>query len=194
MNTRAEFRLLVLTLVALAGCATLRSEPDDTTIVQVREYNRSPTVNVVAWAPDDNGYGLQAMVRRDGTLLRDHRFYVSTAYLGAGFFRNTAATFGHAGLDGRRFIEMIAPQELLLEREGIVRDVHYCFGWPRCSPRETGGARVPDSVLRASRDSVSLKFYDRYATEMIVTLRRDVIDPYLRAVDSVSAALRGKQL
>jgi hypothetical protein len=131
------------------------------------------------------------MVRRDGTLVRDHRFYVSALYLGAGFFRSTGVTFGQAAaLDGRRFIEMIAPQELLLEREGFSRDVHYCFGWPRCSPLETGGARVPDSVLRASRDSVSLKFYDRYATEMILTLRRDVIDPYLRTVDSVAAALR----
>jgi hypothetical protein len=47
-------------------------------------------------------------------------------------------------------------------------------------------------VLRASRDSVSLRFYDRYATEMVLTLRRDVIDPYLRTVDSVAAALRRK--
>lgn len=191
MNVRGGFPILMLT-AAVAGCATMRTEPAETTVVQVREYDRSPTVKVVAWAPDDNGYGLQAMVRRDGTLVRDHRFYVSTLYLGAGFFRNTSATFGHGAINGRRFVEMIAPQELLLEREGLSRDVHYCLGWPRCSPRETGGARVPDSVLRASRDSVSLRFYDRYATEMVLTLRRDVIDPYLRTVDSVAAALRAK--
>ena len=192
MNMRVDFPLLVLVASAIAGCATMRAEPAESTVVQVREYNRSTTVNVVAWAPDDNGYGLHAMVRRDGTLVRDHRFYVTTAYLGAGFFRNTGATFGHGAINGRRFIEMIAPEELMLEREGIARDIHYCFGWPRCSPRETGGARVPDSILRANRDSVSLRFYDRYATEMILTLRRDVIDPYLRTVDSVAAALRGK--
>ena len=192
MSMRGGFPLLVLA-ASVAGCATMRTEPVESTVVQVREYNRSPTVNVVAWAPDDSGYGLQAMVRRDGTLVRDHRFYVSSLYLGAGFFRNTGATFGQgAALSARRFVEMIAPQELLLEREGLARDVHYCLGWPRCSPRETGGARVPDSVLRANRDSVSLRFYDRYATEMILTLRRDVIDPYLRTVDSVAAALRGK--
>lgn len=193
MKIRIGFPLLVLTASTAAGCATMRTEPAESTVVQVREYNRSTTVDVVAWAPDDNGYGLRAMLRRDGTLVRDHRFYVTTFYLGASFFRNTGATFGPgAAFDGRRFIEMIAPQELLLEREGITRDVHYCFGWPRCSPRETGGARVPDSVLRASRDSVSLRFHDRYATEMVLTLRRDVIDPYLRTVDSVAAALRGK--
>lgn len=191
MNVRGGFPILMLA-AAVAGCATMRTEPAETTVVQVREYDRSPTVNVVAWAPDDDGYGLQAIVRRDGTLVRDHRFYVSTLYLGAGFFRNTGATFGHGAINGRRFVEMIAPQELLLEREGLSRDVHYCLGWPRCSPRETGGARVPDSVLRASRDSVSLRFYDRYATEMVLTLRRDVIDPYLRTVDSVAAALRAK--
>jgi hypothetical protein len=192
MSFRVDSALAVLALSAVAGCATMRTDPDESTVVQVREYTRSPAISVVAWAPDDSGYGLQAMVRRDGTLVRDHRFYVSTVYLGTGFFRNTAASFGHGALDRRGFVEMIAPQELLLEREGIARDVHYCFGWPRCSPRETGGARVPDSVLRASRDSVSVRFYDRYATEMVFTLRRDVIDPYLRAVDSVAAALRGK--
>jgi len=189
MNVRVDFPSLALALAAVTGCATIRSDDVETTVVQVREYNRSSTVNVLAWAPDDDGYGLQTMVRRDGTLVRDHRFYVSALYLGAGFFRSTGVTLGPA-LNGRRFVEMIAPQELLLEREGLSRDVHYCFGWPRCSPLETGGARVPDSVLRASRDSVSLKFYDRYATEMIFTLRRDVIDPYLRTVDSVAAALR----
>ena len=193
MNTRIALPLFVVALSALGACATMRTDPTETTVVQVREYNRSPTVNVVAWAPDDNGYGLRAKVRRDGTLVRDHRFYVSTFYLGAGFFRNTGATFRpSAAFDGRRFIEMIAPREQLLEREGISRDVHYCLGWPRCSPYETGGARIPDSVLRASRDSVSLKFYDRYATGMILTLRRDVIDPYLRTVDSVAVALRKK--
>jgi hypothetical protein len=191
MTIRVE-ALIVLAASALAGCASMRTEPVESTVVQVREYRRSPAVSVVAWAPDDSGYGLHAMVRRDGTLVRDHRFYVSTVYLGTGFFRNTAAPFGHGALDRRSFVEMIAPQELLLEREGLARDVHYCFGWPRCSPRETGGARVPDSVLRASRDSVSVRFYDRYATGMVFTLRRDVIDPYLRTVDSVALALKQK--
>jgi hypothetical protein len=184
--------VVIAALSTVMGCATLHPEvPGETPIVQVREYNRSATVNVVAWGPEDAGYGLHAMLRRDGTLVRDHRFYVNTLYLGAGFFRNTALTFGPGpAFQGRRFIEMIAPREQLLEREGISRDVHYCFGWPRCSPFETGGARVPDSVLRASRDSVALRFYDRFNTEMILTLRRDVIDPYLRTVDSVAAVLR----
>ena len=96
MNVRVDFPFLALALAAVTGCATMRSEDPETTVVQVREYNRSSTVNVLAWAPDDDGYGLRAMVRRDGTLVRDHRFYVSALYLGAGFFRSTGVTWCRA--------------------------------------------------------------------------------------------------
>lgn len=195
MNRSVNTLILALALTAMASCASFRTgnvepESDETVIVQVREFYRSSTVDVVAWAPEETGYGLHAMVRRDGNLVRDHRLYVSTLYLGTGFFRNTA-TFGPGeAFRRRRFVEMIAPHEQLLEATGIFRDVQYCYGWPRCSPRQTGGARLPDSLLRASRDSVSVRFYDSAGSELIVTVRRDVIAPYLKAVDSVTAALR----
>ncbi len=186
--------LLALALPAAASCALLRTgnvEPEaEAVVVQVREYNRSSTVDVVAWAPEETGYGLHAMVRRDGNLVRDHRLYVSTLYLGTGFFRN-ASTFGPGeAFRRRRFVEMIAPHEQLLEATGLFHDAQHCYGWARCSPRQTGGARLPDSLLRASRDSLSVRFYDSAGSELIVTVRRDVIDPYLKAVDSVTAALR----
>jgi hypothetical protein len=164
---------------------------DEQVIVQVRGYYRSSTVDIVAWAPDEPDYGLRASVRRDGELAMDHRFYVSSYYLGVGFFYRTGSTLrlGEA-FARRRFVEMIAPHEQFLELTGISRDIHNCFGWPTCSPFQTRGARIPDSLLRQSRDSLAVRFYDSNGAELILTLRREVIDPYLAAVDSVTAALR----
>jgi hypothetical protein len=50
--------------------------------------------------------------------------------------------------------------------------------------------RVPDSVLRANRDSLAVRFYGSAGSELIITVYRDLIDPYLATVDSLSAALR----
>jgi len=153
-------------------------------IVQVYEYRRSPTVTILAWAPEESAYGLRAWIRRDGSLVRDHRFYVSTWYDGGTF------TYIGGSHIRRGFFETVAPAARLLEPTGLFRDAHSCHAWPECSPYATRGARVPDAMLRANRDSVSIRLYGRGGAELIVTIRRDVIDPYLRAVDSVSAALR----
>jgi hypothetical protein len=48
-------------------------------------------------------------------------------------------------------------------------------------------------MLRANRDSVAIRLYTRGGMETIVTLRRDLIDPYLAKVDSVSAALHNRK-
>lgn len=45
-------------------------------------------------------------------------------------------------------------------------------------------------LFRDGRDSVVVKVYGRNGSESVITLRRDVIDPYLETVASVSAALR----
>lgn len=133
----------------------------------------SPTVSIVGWDADETEYGLRAVVRRDGTLVRDHRLYVST-YIVYGT---------------REFSRAMTPTRSLL-LTGLSRDPRPCQGGPICTPPETFGARLPDALLRANRDSVTVRFYGRSGRELVITLRRELIDAYLHAVDSVIAELR----
>jgi hypothetical protein len=150
---------------------TIGATPEPAT-VQVRYFSFSPTVSVVAWASSEAGYGLRAWMRRDGSLIRDHRIYVST------FYEPAVRAYPHAAVPPRK-----------LRMTGISRDVYACYFGERCSPPETYGARIPDELLRASRDSVAVTFYGR-GRELTVTVRRDLIDAYLTAIDSVRAQLR----
>lgn len=200
-SARAGLRALVFAaaLAGLVGCAhpsVVSTAPAATAIVvppptdsvgaappaepptvQVRDYPYSPTVSIVAWAPEETAYGLRASVRRDGSLVRDHQLYVSASYLGAP--------------GSRGVVQTVAPSGRLLELTGRSHDEHSCYGGGSCSPYETFGMRVPDALLRASRDSVAVRLY-RAGAEFIITVHRDLIDPYLEAVDSVTAALRKK--
>ena len=54
----------------------------------------------------------------------------------------------------------------------------------------TVGVRIPDSLLRANRDSLVVTFYPRVQEPWTITLRRDLITAYLNKVDSVVAELR----
>ena len=140
--------------------------------IELRYFSFSPTVSVVSWPAEENWYGLRASVRRNGSIVRDHRLYVST------YFEPWMRTMYRAA---------IAPRELKVL--GVSRDSYAChFG--RCSPFETFSVRVPDDLLRATRDSVTVTLYGTGNRQLMVTLRRDLIDPYLASVDSVSAALR----
>jgi hypothetical protein len=141
--------------------------------VEVRYYRFSPTVTVIAWSEDEAGYGLRATVRRDGSVVRDHRLYVST------YYEAGVRAYPRAAIGSR-----------VLKMTGISRDRRPCWNFPVCSPPETYAARIPDELLRGHRDSVRVKFYSLNGREMIVTMYRDVIDKYLAAVDSVSMALR----
>lgn len=153
----------------------------DTPIVVVRYYSFSPTVAVVAWDVEQGAYGLRATVRRDGSLVRDHQFFVSTYYFVD--LRSFARANWHAFT---REMELARP----LIFTGFSRDVHHCEGDSRCSAYETLNARIPDDFLRASRDSVVVKIRGRGGREEIITLHREMIDAYLETVASVSAALR----
>jgi hypothetical protein len=141
--------------------------------VEVRYYPFSPTVTVIAWSDDEPGYGLRATIRRDGSIVRDHRLFVSTYY--------------EAGV---RVYPRAAIESHVLQMTGISRDPRACWNFPVCSPPETYAARIPDELLRGHRDSVRVKFYSFHGRELIVTMYRDVIDKYLAAVDSVSTELR----
>jgi hypothetical protein len=72
---------------------------------------------------------------------------------------------------------------------GVSRDAYACY-FGKCSPFETIGVRIPDEFLREIRDSVAVTLYGRGGRELTITVRRDLIDAYLAAVDSVSAELR----
>ena len=143
--------------------------------VEVRDFSWSTTVAIVAWSMDETQYGLRTWLRRDGTYDLFHRLYVNTYYVPASRQISRADGMGRP-----------------LDLTGISRDPHYCFTWPTCSPFETFGALIPDALLRANRDSVTVTFRSRTGTEVPITVRRELVDAYLAAVDSVTAALRGK--
>src|SRR5688500_14257414 len=184
---------LILGLAMAAACATpTRIPPDapdgasasapadallpgdtiDTAVVRIREYPRSTAVTVVAWGTGDPRYGLRAMLRRDGTLIRDHRFYISTGW---------APVTGTAGIlvAPRDYIQTVAPSGHALRYTGIIRDPQPCQGGEGCSPYEAFSARVTDELLRASRDSLSVRLAAVGGTERTVTIPGDVIDAYL---------------
>lgn len=154
-------------------------------MLQVREYPQSAEVWVVAWDLNDPDYGLRAALRRDGTMIRDHLFYVSTNHPPL------------AGPDGRPviptgYVQTVAPVGRALRPTPVIRDAHSCQRTLTCSPKETFAVRVPDDLLRANRDSISLRLAGRAGTDLILTIRRVIIDPYLATVDSVSVRLRGR--
>jgi hypothetical protein len=148
-------------------------------VVQVREFWRSSVVSVVAWDADDAAFGLRTSVSRTGTLVGglrfgDHRLYMTPFYAhDMGGFKYAAVTRG----------------ELLLGT-GWQGDPYSCFYGKECSPMVTVGVRVPDSLLRANRDSLVVTFYPRVLEPWTITLRRDLITAYLKKVDSVVAELR----
>jgi hypothetical protein len=168
-------------------------------IVEVREFPHSSIVSVVGWSPDESDFGLHARLRRgDGSLIRDHRFYVSTYYMGnvpasdPRVYTKPVVLGKPTRLHG--VVETVIPADQLLEATGITHDDRACYyDVHTCTPFETFDVRVPDEMLRANRDSIAIRLYGRGGTEMIVTVRRDIIDPYLAKVDSVSASLRNKK-
>jgi hypothetical protein len=168
-------------------------------VVEVREFPRSSIVSVVAWSPDQPDFGLNArLLRGDGSLIRDHRLYVSTYYMG-NVPTSDSRVYTRPVVLGRPtrlhgVVQTVTPAKQLLEATGITRDDRACYyDKHSCTPFETFDVRVPDEMLRANRDSVAIRLYTRGGMETIVTLRRDLIDPYLAKVDSVSAALHNRK-
>ena len=58
----------------------------------------------------------------------------------------------------------------------------------KCSPEATFGARIPDGPFRDNKENLSVKFLTGSDVEINITVRRPLIDAYLAAVDSVTAA------
>ena len=180
--------MLTASFTGFVGCAPpivldTPSSADDVTahitgaaneppIVQLRYFSFSPTVSVVAWPAEDGSYGLRTSVRRDGSLVRDHSLYV--------------ATYSEPWVRGL-YLAVAPPRQF--RRQGVSRDTFACY-FGKCSPFETLGVRITDEYLRGNRDSVAMRLYGRDGRALTITVRRDLIDAYLAAVDSVSAALR----
>lgn len=149
--------------------------PTEQSRVDVRYYRYAPSVTVIAWSDDEAAFGLRGTVRRDGSLVRDHRLYVST------YFEPGVRAYTRAAIGPRK-----------LQMAGVSRDRRPCWNYPACSPPESYAARIPDRLLRESRDSVAVMFYSLDGRHMVITVYRDVIDKYLATVDSVSAELQRK--
>jgi hypothetical protein len=174
---------------SLATTPVMRSQAEDSEsrpgqsepppIVQVREYWRSAVVEIVAWDPDDAAFGLRTSVTRTGKLvggvrIGDHRLYMTP------FLARDMGGFVHAAsMEGQ-----------LLLGTGGQQDSYACYYGKRCSPMTTVGVRVPDSLLRANRDSLVVTFFPRVMEPWTLTLRRELIAAYLEKVDRVVADLR----
>jgi hypothetical protein len=167
-----------------AATSTVHAVATDTAaveppIVQVRAFWRSSVVSVVAWDANDAAFGLRTSVNRTGELVGglrfgDHRLYMTPLYA------HDMGGFAHAA---------VMPGRLLLGT-GVQRDPYSCFYGKDCSPMVTVGVRVPDSLLRANRDSLVVTFFPRVLDPWTITLRRELIAAYLKKVDSVVAELR----
>lgn len=191
-------RLLGAVLVAsVAGCTlpmvggrssspvkpTVQAAAADTVamappIVQVRDFRRSSVVSVVAWEADEARIGLRSEVSRNGTLvggrLGDHLLFLTPFYVWyMGGFAHAVAEPGKPLLGTR-----------------VRSDPYNCFLGSPCSPMTTVGVRLPDSLLRANRDSLVVTFLPGGRDPWAVVLRRELIAAYLMKVDSVVAAMR----
>ncbi|MGH7602358.1 MAG: hypothetical protein ACRENK_00015 [Gemmatimonadaceae bacterium] len=187
---RATHAALSIAAPRQTGSVTAATQPEPP-IIQVREYWGSPIVSIVGWAPDESAYGLRASLALDGSLIRDHRLYVNPYYIGypPSLDQRLLAISQRSRQPQRGLVRTVIPPRELLESTRLLRDDYACFGGS-CSPFERFEVRVPDALLRANRDSVAIQVYDGAREELIITIRRDLIDPYLRTVDSVTAALR----
>ena len=152
---------------------------DIATVVQVRGFRNSSVVSVVAWDANDAAIGLRASVTRTGRLVGgprhgDHRLYMVPLFV------QRMGGFNYASVTRGRLLLTAGPQ----------RDYYSCFYGKECSPPVTVGLGVPDSVLRANRDSLVVTFYPTSVDPWTITLRRELISPYLDKVDSLVAEFK----
>ena len=140
--------------------------------VMVRDFPGASSVTIIAWNPGAPAYGLRTDVPRTGGTWRYHWLYVATTSV------------------PEREMSKVTGMNRSLKLEGSMKDDQNCFGGKGCAPSEYFSARVPDDVLRANLDNVSVKFLTNSGNELNYNIRRDVVDAYLVAVDSVRAALK----
>jgi hypothetical protein len=155
------------------------SARDSSLVVQVRGYDRSGSVAVLAWDLDEPEYGLRATVSRNGgTIVSAPRFGNHELYLSPTLV-NDMGGFRHAA---------VLPGAPLVPAPSF-RDAYSCSYGEHCSPMEAKGVWIPDEVLRSHHDSLVVTFKPQMGEDWELTLSADLIDRYLHVVDSVSASL-----
>ena len=153
-----------------ASVATSSRVPSPT--VMVRDFPGSSSVTIIAWNPGSPAFGLRTDVPRKGGTWRYHWLYVAT---------NSVP---------EREMAKVTGMNRSLRLQASTKDEQNCFGGKGCAPEEYFSARIPDDVLRANLDGVSVKFLTKSGNELEYTVRREVVDAYLVAVDSVRAAFK----
>jgi hypothetical protein len=144
--------------------------PQGGIIVQVRDFPSSPTVLIVAWNATQPGFGLSYAVRRSGAPERYHRLWVNLEWPG-----------GRDASDAKGFDRPLQVSQLT--------EAQPCFEG-KCLPPATFGARIPDAAVRAAKGNAEVKFVTSSGSEINFTVRRDLMDAYLRTVDSVVTAFK----
>jgi hypothetical protein len=149
-------------------------------IHQVRDYPGASIVTVVAWSPGEPWFGLRGHVNRSGELVGAHRI---------GDHRLFVATTDANELGGftRASIVPVPPGPVLLHT-GPATDPEACNRTAVCAPSSIYTIQIPDALLRARRDSLVVTFTGGRYAEWRVSLGRDLVDAYLRVVDSVAVA------
>jgi hypothetical protein len=156
-------------------------EADTLPRVTVRYNTFSPSIDIVAWDAHESAVGLRASVRRDGTVIRDHRVFVSTAYFSDWQF--------FARANWHVFTNNILRAQPLLFA-GRSQDLYPCDAQVGCSPFESLNLFIPDAVLRAGRDAVIVRAWGSEDRLREIVLPRIVVDAYLAKYDAVTSELR----
>lgn len=147
--------------------------------LQVRDYPGASVVTVVAWSPGEPWYGLRGHVNRSGELvgahrIGDHRLFVA------------AADANELGGFTRASVVPVPPGPVLLH-SGPAADPEACNRSDVCAPSSIFTIQMPDALLRERRDSLVVTFTGGRYSGWRIPLGRELVDAYLRAVDSVAA-------
>lgn len=171
----AALAAAIVFALSIAGCSTrVTGGLDQLSRVKVRieddQFER--VTRIVGPSVSERGatHFLRSFVL-SGRSPTSHQFYVIDRYGGDWKFWRRAAAPGYP-----------------LEFTEISRDVGSCRNG--CTLTESFAAEIPDSLLRASRDSLAVKFYAKSGDQMVLVLRPVQIAAQLAAVDSVVAAQR----
>lgn len=174
-HSRTLLRTLALATTAVALVLVARPSfshpaPQGGAVVQVRDFEKASTVDIVAWNAAEPQFGIRTWVRRNGQADRYHYVWVNADYPA---IRDAGTAQG-----------LNRPLQVT-----SMRDDQNCVNG-QCTPTAVVRARLSDDWLRKATDNVQVKFITNSGAEIIFTARRALLDAYLARVDSVTGALK----